>query len=179
MPTLRCRTPAACATKIGAGPVTVRDVYQVMPFDNFIALVTLTGTELRETISHGVNPRGCIQVAGVRYTFDPEAENGEYLIDLTLADGTPIDPDAEYVVAVNNFMTQGGDGYTMLRDAEKIDNTTILIRECHDRRLPRSRPPRDSLSSPGSTVVSRRPLRARQSHSAWLPQPHIRRLTLG
>ena len=54
------------------------------------------------------------QVAGLKYTVDPAAEVGSRISDVqVMKDGAwaPIDPAAEYGVASNNYMRNGGDGY--------------------------------------------------------------------
>jgi 2',3'-cyclic-nucleotide 2'-phosphodiesterase/3'-nucleotidase/5'-nucleotidase len=123
------QNPGGLRASIEAGPVTVREVYRVMPFDNVIATVVLTGDQLFEVVEHGVNARGCVQVSGLRYVFDPSRPDEENIIEITLADGSPLDPKAEYLVAVNNFMSQGGDGYTMLSEGKNLEVTSILIRD--------------------------------------------------
>ena len=80
-------------------------------------------------IEHGVNRRGCVQVSGIRYVFDPERPDEENIVEITLADGSPLDLSAEYLVAVNNFMSQGGDGYSMLSEGKNLEVTSMLIRD--------------------------------------------------
>jgi 5'-nucleotidase len=59
-------------------------------------------------------------VAGLRFTWDPSVAPMEGRItSVEVREGdawVPLDPDAVYAVATNNFMRNGGDGYTALRD---------------------------------------------------------------
>ena len=60
------------------------------------------------------------QVAGVRYSWDVSRPVGSRIlaVELRRADGSygPFDPNATYMIATNDFMRRGGDGYTVLRD---------------------------------------------------------------
>ena len=55
------------------------------------------------------------QVSGLKYTVDPAAVAGGRISDVMVKDGdnwVPIDPAATYGVVSNNYMRNGGDGYT-------------------------------------------------------------------
>ena len=95
-----------------AGPVTLGQVLDMMPFGNTLATTTVTGAELAETVRHGltmIGRGGYPQWAGLRI---------EGLAIQVEHDGTwsRIDPAARYLIATNNFVRAGGDGYTILRD---------------------------------------------------------------
>ena len=49
---------------------------------------------------------------------------GERTVSMAKTDGTPIDPETEYTLTVNNFMAGGGDGYTVLLEGK---NPTINV----------------------------------------------------
>jgi 2',3'-cyclic-nucleotide 2'-phosphodiesterase (5'-nucleotidase family) len=93
------------------------DVFAISPFDNFPAVVKMNGKQIAETLratSTGV--RGIMQVSGLRYTIDntkdidkPPAERNR-VVSLTTTDGTPLDPDKIYTVAMPDFIAAGGDG---------------------------------------------------------------------
>lgn len=123
------QNPGGLRASIDAGPVTVGEVYRVMPFDNVITTVVLTGDQLFEVVEHGVSGRSCIQVSGLHFVFDPSRPPRERIIEISLADGTPLDPGAEYLVAVNDFMAQGGSGYSMLSAGKDLTTTSTLVRD--------------------------------------------------
>jgi 5'-nucleotidase len=97
-----------------AGPITLGQVLDTMPFGNTLATTTITGADLIDTVKHGVSMMGrggYAQWAGLRVNLpglDIEVEHA----------GTwaPVDPNAAYLIATNNFVRTGGDGYTTLRD---------------------------------------------------------------
>lgn len=83
----------------------------------------LTGTELRDTLEHGVSrieeEAGRIpQVSGLTFTFDPSEPPGRRVKEI-LVSGRPIVPDQEYVVATHDFLAAGGDGYRAFGEAVK------------------------------------------------------------
>ena len=100
-----------------AGELTYADIFSVSPFDNFPAVVTMTGAEIIETLRLTTSgARGIMQVSGLKYTVDankdadkPMADRNR-LVKVTLSDGTPLDPDKLYTVAMPDFIAMGGDG---------------------------------------------------------------------
>jgi 2',3'-cyclic-nucleotide 2'-phosphodiesterase/3'-nucleotidase len=122
------QNPGGLRADLDAGPVTVREVFEIMPFDNQIVVVSLTGAQLREALEQGISGRSCPQVSGVRLRFDRERPRGSRLISLELADGRPLEPDALYRVAVNDFMFQGGDNYDVLAKGRDAEMTSRLVR---------------------------------------------------
>ena len=53
---------------------------------------------------------------GFNYTWDGARPYGDHIIaDRMSLNGQPIDPAASYRVTVNNFLSVGGDGFTVLK----------------------------------------------------------------
>jgi 5'-nucleotidase len=106
---------------IDEGEVTMGEVFTVLPFQNTLATFQLSGADVLAALENGVSQveEGAgrfAQVAGLRYTWDPEAEPGSRIVSAEVdMDGTwePVDPEATYGVVSNNFMRGGGDGYSM------------------------------------------------------------------
>lgn len=101
-----------------AGDVTVGDIFAMLPFDNKVTLVEVTGQTVWDALENGVSgypeTYGQFpQVSGIHYTFDGSKPTGERIVSVTLPDGTPLDMDGWYTLACNDFMCGGGDGYTM------------------------------------------------------------------
>ena len=113
---------------LAAGPITRGSVYEVMPFDNTLVTLTMTGAELRRMIVDGLKRNSVPIESGLRIRYDASAPEEQRLQSLTLADGSPLDDARRYKVAVNNFMASGGDNLSVYQNAlDKID-TGILIR---------------------------------------------------
>ena len=105
--------------------ITRRVVVDILPFPNNVVELEVTGETLLAALENGVSrvEEGAgrfPQVSGITYTYDPTAESGDRITEAT-AGGDPIDPEATYTVATNDFVSGGGDGYSMLSDA------TVLV----------------------------------------------------
>jgi 5'-nucleotidase len=110
---------------IDAGEVTMGEVLTVLPFQNTLATFQLKGSDVVAALENGVSQIAdgggrFPQVAGLKYTFDAEAEPGSRIsgVMVETSDGNfePIDPEATYGVVSNNFMRAGGDGYSVFAD---------------------------------------------------------------
>ena len=106
---------------IEEGDITVGDVIAMLPFGNMIVTVELTGAEIIDVLEAalsgftGENEVGSFpHVAGISYTID--VSKTEDRITEVLFDGEPIDLDATYIVATNDFLAAGGDGYPHFKD---------------------------------------------------------------
>jgi len=104
-------------TQLWAGPVTWGQLYEVLPFGNYVVQLPVTGAVLRRALEHGLGGSEVrAAVSGVRVTRDRRAPAGQRLTILTLADGRTIADDATYQLATFDFLAVGGSGYSMLRD---------------------------------------------------------------
>lgn len=110
---------------IDSGEVTMGEIFTVLPFQNTLATFQLTGADVVAALENGVSQvedgAGRFpQVAGMRYTWNPAGDPGSRIVsaELETADGwVALDPEAVYGVVSNNFMRNGGDGYSMFRDS--------------------------------------------------------------
>ncbi len=109
------------------GEVTVGDMYEILPFDNYVITMNIKGSDLKKVIAHGINPEniGWGQYAGIKVYFNPETYE---INSMTLLDGTPIKEDEYYSLATNDFMLTGGDGYDF-STAKDVYNTNICMRD--------------------------------------------------
>jgi len=106
---------------IDAGEVTMGEVLTVLPFQNTLSTFQVTGATMIAALENGASQleegSGRFpQVAGMSFTVDQSQEPGARVSDIMVG-GAPIDPDAVYGVVSNNFVRNGGDGYSMFEDA--------------------------------------------------------------
>lgn len=124
---LRTDLEYAASGNEGDGVVTFREAAEVQPFANTLVTMTLTGEQVVSVLEEQWQPAGAsrpflkLGVAGLRYTYDPTADAGGRITDVTLADGSALDPTGEYRVVVNSFLASGGDNFDTL--AEGTDPT--------------------------------------------------------
>ena len=106
---------------IDEGEITMGEVLTVLPFSNTLATFELSGANIVASLENGVSQIEEIagrfpQVAGMKYTFDTSKPVGERVSDVMVQNGdewVAIDPDATYGVVTNNYVRNGGDGYTL------------------------------------------------------------------
>lgn len=100
------------------------EVLEVLPFQNTLATFRLKGADVVASLESGVSQiedgAGRFpQVSGLRFTFDASAEPGSRISEVQAQSGEewePINPDAVYTIATNNFMRTGGDGYSLFAE---------------------------------------------------------------
>jgi 5'-nucleotidase len=111
---------------IPKGPITVGKVYEVLPFGNTLVVMDLKGKEILAALENGVSQweQGAgrfLQVSGLRYAFDLARPAGSRVVRVevkTEKGFAPLDLEATYRVVVNNFIANGGDGFTVLKEAQ-------------------------------------------------------------
>ncbi len=99
-------------------------VYNVLPFGNTVVKLEVDGATIREALENGVSKVGDLagrfpQVGGMAYTWNPDADPGNRIEEVTVG-GDPLEDDATYTLATNNFVAGGGDGYEMFEDATRL-----------------------------------------------------------
>ncbi|MFD5277111.1 bifunctional metallophosphatase/5'-nucleotidase [Pseudarthrobacter sp. NPDC058362] len=113
---------------IDAGPITLEEVYAVLPFNNTLVTMDLTGAQVRKVLEEGAfSQYGTVQVSGLKWAYDAGAPFGARVTSVTLPDGTPLDPGATYRVATNNFMATGGDQFTTFTQGTGTVDTGINL----------------------------------------------------
>jgi 5'-nucleotidase len=102
------------------GQVTYGEAFTVQPFNNLVVTQTFTGAQLKDVLEQqfagfgGQATQRILQPsAGLTYSWSASAPAGSKVTNLAL-NGTPIDPAATYRVTTNDFLANGGDGFTNL-----------------------------------------------------------------
>ena len=117
-------------TSIPAGAITMGNLYEVMPFDNTLVTMDLTGEQVLQALNHGINGKaGTVQFSGLQLTIDSSRPYGSQLVEVRLSDGRLLDPAATYKIVTNDFMASGGDEFTMLKQGQNIKDTFIPLRD--------------------------------------------------
>jgi len=111
-------------TSIKKGPITPRKVNEVLPFDNYVVTFDLTGKEIQDILDFSISRGGgsFLQFSGVSYKIEDKKSVG------VTVNGLPLDPQKTYSASTVDFITNGGDGYTMLK-SKKTNPVNILVRD--------------------------------------------------
>ena len=107
-------------TNIAQGPITLEQIYTVLPFDNALITMDLSGTTVRELLEQSVvSEYGVLQMSGVAVTYDASKPAGQRVVDARV-NGQPLDPSRTYRVATNDFLAAGGDRFTGFTQGKNI-----------------------------------------------------------
>ena len=89
---------------LDAGPITYAELYAVLPFDNTLVGLDLTGAQVRELLEDGMDNRGTgIQVSGLAFTYSMNKPRGRRVMDVTV-DGQPLGPERPYRVVTIDYL---------------------------------------------------------------------------
>jgi 5'-nucleotidase len=150
-----------------AGDVTYGAAFTVQPFNNLVVSENLTGAQIKQVLNqqwNGTTNEGSpkiLQVSGLSYTWDASlaAEDGTDAIvgDVLVDDDgnpatamVPLVDGQTYRVAMNNFIADGGDNFSVLKEGtDRINggldiDTLVNYLEAHD---PYTVTPTDRISS--------------------------------
>gem|GEM_PF-54843 len=117
-------------TSIDAGPLTVRDIYEVEPFGNQVMEIDMTGQAIKDVLEFSYTRDGRnqidLQVSGLHYKIWTNS-SGNYVDVELILDDEPLDLDKTYNVAVPDYIGSGGSGYDFVGDV--ITNNAGVMTE--------------------------------------------------
>ncbi|AEH45930.1 NAD pyrophosphatase/5'-nucleotidase NadN [Thermodesulfatator indicus DSM 15286] len=111
-------------TYIDQGPITIGEVYTLLPFSNTLFTLELTGAEIKQVLEDALanfedngGSTGSFPYAyGIRYKIDMSQPKNQRVYDLEIMnrethEWSPINPDQTYKVVTNSYIAAGKDGY--------------------------------------------------------------------
>lgn len=118
------------------GSLSFSQANAVLPFNNTLALVTLTGEEFTTLLEQqwqrdaqgNVPQRPYLQLGlsdNVSYTYDPALPEGERITSVTV-DGQPIDPQGTYRIGTFSFLAAGGDNFRAFTEGDDYVDTGLV-----------------------------------------------------
>jgi 5'-nucleotidase/UDP-sugar diphosphatase len=117
---------AGVRAPLKAGPVTYGQLYAVLPFENTIVSVDLTGVQLKEVLEDASGRAGRLQIGGGRWVYQFNNPAGQRVLEATIA-GAPLDPKRVYHVATIDYLLLGGDGHTWFGKGTNITYGDIEV----------------------------------------------------
>lgn len=112
---------------IKSGPVTYRNIFDVMPFDNMVVTFQCTGEFLRRIIETRVEGgRHGMVVSGVNVVYSKKRPNFDRVTTLRIG-GQPWDPNKIYTCVTTDFLMQGNAGLTLLTSVPESDITFLQV----------------------------------------------------
>jgi 5'-nucleotidase len=157
--------PGGVRAEIQSGPITYEEAFSVQPFGNYLSQITVTDAVLQCVLEQQFVAGNILQPAGITYTVDRNGVTntddpcaGTRVVDSEVTiGGTAIATDGidTYRITVNNFLADGGDGFTQFRlgtarqdVAQPEDDLQALIQYL-DPTVPTSAPATDRITVTG------------------------------
>ena len=134
--------------RIEKGPVSVRDIAGLYVYENTLAVLEVTGQQLKDALEHSAKyfkpyvpgkplsdlidekiPGYNFDIAeGVTYDLDLSKPMGSRILNLRFK-GQPLSMTRKLRLATNNYRVNGGGGYTMYKNAPVVYRSSEEIRE--------------------------------------------------
>jgi 2',3'-cyclic-nucleotide 2'-phosphodiesterase / 3'-nucleotidase len=134
--------------RIAKGPVRVRDIAGLYVYENTLAVLEVTGQQLKDALEHSAKyfksyvpgkpasdlvdekiPAYNFDLAeGVTYELDISKPIGQRIQNLRFR-GQPLAPTRKLRLATNNYRVNGGGGYDMYKNAPVVYRSSEEIRE--------------------------------------------------
>lgn len=123
---------------IPSGTVTVGEVIKVLPFSNTLAIMEVTGADLKQALEISLKkyPRESsrfLHIAGGKIEFDSTKNAGERIVNVFVKNPNgnyvQIKDEQTYSIVTNTFLAKGAEGYQMFAKsyaAGKVSDTGIL-----------------------------------------------------
>jgi 2',3'-cyclic-nucleotide 2'-phosphodiesterase (5'-nucleotidase family) len=88
---------------LAAGPLTKRDLYEVLPFRNMLTTFQLSGAQVRQAVIHCLTKQTAIQFSGLACRWRQKPDGGVEILNLTVG-GKPIDEKRMYTCAASDYV---------------------------------------------------------------------------
>lgn len=126
-PTLRANicllNTGGLRSSLPKGKITRGNIYELMPFDNEIVIVTLDGKQTWQLLRY-IAMTGGQPAAGIKMEINPDRTPGKVLIN-----SMPFDSTKNYTVATSDYLANGGDKMEFFRKPVALQATGIKIRD--------------------------------------------------
>lgn len=104
--------------------ITRRDIFSELPFGNKTVKLEVTGEQIVKALENGLSQVEQVagrfpQVSGITVKADVTKPAGSRVLEVKIG-GALLDPNKTYTLATNDFMANGGDGYTAFVGAKQL-----------------------------------------------------------
>lgn len=125
---------------IAAGDLRARDIYELLPFENSLVALDLTGEQLLRFFRVVVAARDAQSGARITYRMNQESNNPagrseagrNELVSVKLGEGQSardIDPAATYTIVTIDYLVKRGGNYAVLQEAKSVRPLGITMRD--------------------------------------------------
>lgn len=120
LPDFAALTNGSVRTGLPAGNITVGNIFELMPFENELTVLSLPGTVVQEMFDYAIKYDN---LGAVNVTWTKSADG--HATDIRIG-SRPLDPTSTYTLAINDYLANGGDGMSFLKPFRQLPaNRTI------------------------------------------------------
>lgn len=113
------------------GNLSSNDIYQLLPFENALVALDLTGEQLRRFLNIVVTHRDA--QSGARITYRTNEKKESEIVAVKLGSGgaveKEIDPQATYTIVTIDYLVKRGGDYSVLQEAKNVQPLGLTMRD--------------------------------------------------
>ena len=115
--------------EIAAGSLSTSDIYQLLPFENALVALDLTGEQLLRFLKVVVSHRDA--QSGARIIYGTNGKENELVTAQLIGPGAPkeIDPRAAYTIVTIDYLVNRGGDYSILKEAKNVRPLGLTMRD--------------------------------------------------
>jgi 2',3'-cyclic-nucleotide 2'-phosphodiesterase (5'-nucleotidase family) len=115
---------------IAEGALTAGDIFQLLPFENALVTVDLTGEQLRRFLDVILKNRDAQSGARITYRTNDKKENEIVSVKLgTSGNELEIDAKATYTIVTIDYLVKRGGEYNILQEGKNLQPLGITMRD--------------------------------------------------
>lgn len=115
-------TDGGLRVPLPAGNITTGNIFELMPFENELVVLTLSGEKVKELFDYAAQAK-FVFINNSTYTV----ANGK-ATDIKI-NGKPLDTNQNYTLVTSDYLAGGGDKLNMLKNPVKYEKVGILLRD--------------------------------------------------
>ena len=116
-------------SSIAEGDLRVGDIFELLPFENALVTVDLTGEQLRGFLDVILKNRDAQSGARITYRTNDKKENESVSVKLgSSSNEFEIDPKATYTITTTDYMVKRGGDYKILQEGTNLQPLGLTMR---------------------------------------------------
>ena len=115
---------------LNKGSITIGDVFQIMPFDNYLLILEIKGNEMNDLINYikeksttNISRKSGVPLSGIRLKISGDK------VSRCMINNQMYDPLKTYKVLTTNYLASGGDDMDFFKNCKTMFNTKLLLRD--------------------------------------------------
>jgi 5'-nucleotidase/UDP-sugar diphosphatase len=114
---------------IMAGPITLKDIAEMLPFQNYVETFDCPGADLLTIVqenarAQGLGTHGILQVSGLSYTW--RKQGNDVTVEKVMVGGKPLDENKTYKIASIDYVDGNSDLYYKITPVD-VNDTGLLL----------------------------------------------------